>query len=104
MSTLRAVRKGRAVLIGEFTIEGGTNGKVPERSHAGAGERRRATTLTNDNWEDTQATEIAATGLSPDRPNDSAIVADLEPGSYRAIVRGNKNKRGRAVLEVYNLP
>jgi hypothetical protein len=35
---------------------------------------------------------------------ESAIVANLDPGSYRAIVRGNKNKTGVGTVEVYALP
>lgn len=62
------------------------------------------TIVTNDNWQDTQKEQIEATGLAPNNSRDSAILADLDPGSYRAIVRGSKNKRAAAILELYRLP
>jgi citrate synthase len=46
------------------------------------------TVVTNDNWKDTQQTAIAATGLAPTNDLESAIIANLPPGSYTAIVRG----------------
>jgi hypothetical protein len=58
----------------------------------------------NDNWPDTQAADIQATGLAPSNTKESAIIANLDPGSYRAIVRGNKNKTGVGTVEVYTLP
>ena len=44
--------------------------------------------LTNDNWMDSQETEIEATGLAPTDDRESAILATLPPGGYTAIVRG----------------
>ena len=60
-------------------------------------------TITNDDWRDTQETEIIATGLAPDNNSDSAIVVTLSPGSYTAVVRGKNNTSGVAVVEVYDL-
>lgn len=34
---------------------------------------------------------------------ESAIVATLEPGNYTAIIRGQNNTAGVALVEVYNL-
>ena len=45
-------------------------------------------TITNDNWRDTQQTQIEATGLPPTDDFESAIDATLTPGAYTAIVRG----------------
>ena len=47
------------------------------------------TTITNDNWRDTQEAAIQATGIPPTNNLESAIVATLAPGAYTAIVRGN---------------
>jgi hypothetical protein len=57
----------------------------------------------NDNWRDTQQTEIEATGLAPSDDRESAIVRTLAPGNYTAIVRGKNNTIGVALVEVYGL-
>ena len=58
----------------------------------------------NDNWQDTQKTEIEQTGIPPGNVKEAAIVASLPSGAYTAIVRGVNNSVGNAVVEVYNLP
>jgi len=60
-------------------------------------------TITNNNWRDTQEQEIADTGIPPTNDLESAIVATLDPGAYTAIVRGNGNTAGVALVEVYDL-
>jgi PKD repeat protein len=62
------------------------------------------TIATNDNWQDTQKTEIEQTGIPPTNVKESAIVSSLPPDTYTAIVRGANNGVGNAVVEVYNLP
>lgn len=56
----------------------------------------------NNNWRDTQETEIAATGLAPRRDAEAAIIAELLPFNYSVIVRGN-HSTGTAMVEVYHL-
>ena len=65
----------------------------------------------NDNWDDGGAAEAitAATievGAFPlDTGNlDAALVIDLEPGEYTAIVSGVEQTAGIALVEVYELP
>ncbi|HEX4640269.1 MAG TPA: DUF4331 family protein [Chthoniobacterales bacterium] len=58
---------------------------------------------TNDNWQDTQAPEIAATSLAPKDPLESAILATLQPGAYTAIVDGVNGGKGIALVETYDL-
>jgi hypothetical protein len=60
-------------------------------------------TVTNNNWRETQEAEIQATGIPPTDDLESAIVATLDPGAYTAIVRGNGNTSGVALVEVYDL-
>jgi hypothetical protein len=60
-------------------------------------------TVINDNWRDTQETEITATGLAPTNDLESAIDATLTPGSYTGVVRGLNNGTGVALIEVYDL-
>ena len=61
------------------------------------------TTITNDNWKQTQAAEIEATGIPPIDDFESAIATTLVPGAYTAIVTGNGNTSGVALVEVYDL-
>jgi hypothetical protein len=62
-------------------------------------------TITNDNWRDdpVQAALIMASGIPPTNDLESAIDATLNPGAYTAIVRGNNNTSGVALVEVYDL-
>lgn len=60
-------------------------------------------TITNNNWRDDQEDEIQATGIPPTEDLEAAIVATLNPGAYTAIVRGNGNTSGVALVEVYDL-
>jgi hypothetical protein len=57
----------------------------------------------NDNWRSDQQTEIIATTIPPSNDLESAIVRDLAPGAYTAIVRGANNTTGIAVVEAYGL-
>lgn len=58
---------------------------------------------TNDNWQDTQATAIEATGLAPKDPREAAILETLSAGSYTAVVTGTNATTGVALVEVYDL-
>ena len=59
--------------------------------------------VANDNWQDSQETELAASGLAPAENAESAIVRLLDPGSYTAVVRGRNESTGLAVVEAYDL-
>ena len=50
-----------------------------------------------------QEVVIEATGIPPTNNLESAIDATLAPGAYTAIVRGNGNTSGVALVEVYDL-
>jgi hypothetical protein len=64
-------------------------------------------TIINNNWRDTQETEIQATGIPPVNDLEAAILVTLSPGTYTAIVRGNgttaADRSGVALVEVYDL-
>ncbi len=62
-------------------------------------------TVINNNWRDDPMQEalIEATGIPPTNNLESAIEATLAPGAYTAIVRGNNNTSGVALVEVYDL-
>jgi Tol biopolymer transport system component len=58
----------------------------------------------NDDWKANQRPEIEETGLPPARDVESAILQELAPGAYTAIVRGQNNSTGIGLVEVYHLP
>ena len=59
--------------------------------------------VANDNWRSDQEAEIIATGLPPSSDLESAIVRNLTPGNYTAIVRGVNSATGIALVEAYGL-
>ena len=60
--------------------------------------------IANNDWRTDQETEIIATGLAPTDDLESAIVATVPANAaYTAIVRGNNDGTGIAVVEVYDI-
>jgi phospholipase/lecithinase/hemolysin len=59
--------------------------------------------MSDDNWKDSQQSEIEATGLAPTDDLESAIVATLAPGSYTVILRGQNSGTGIGLVEAYDL-
>ena len=57
----------------------------------------------NDNWRSDQETEIMATTIPPSNDLESAIVRDLVPGTYTAVVRGVNNATGVGLVEAFSL-
>jgi uncharacterized repeat protein (TIGR01451 family) len=66
----------------------------------------------NNDWKITQVggiitgdqfSEIAASGLAPGNELESAIIANLAPGSYTAVVRGLGNTTGTGVVDAYDV-
>jgi hypothetical protein len=120
ISTRGLVRTGDDVMIGGTIIAGAVPARVLFRAigpslanfgvsnalgdpvlqlHDGNGEL----IAINYDWGDTQEAEISATGLAPSNNLESAILRDLAPGAYTAIVRGLNETTGVALVEVYNL-
>ncbi len=59
----------------------------------------------NDNWQDdpAQAALIRASTLPPNDPRESALVENLGPSTYTAIVRGANGSTGVGLVEIYEL-
>jgi len=57
----------------------------------------------NDNWRQTQQTDIQSTGLQPANDAEAAIFTILPSGAFTVIVRGANGTSGIALLEIYNL-
>ena len=129
ISSRSIVQGGDNVMIGGFIVQGsgpkrvivraigpeltqyGVQNVLPDPTlelHNGTG----ALIARNDNWQTTviggiitsdQVMEIQASGHAPRQPSESAIIADLPPGRYTAIVRGKNIIIGVALVEVYDL-
>ena len=122
ISTRGPVESGDEVLIGGFIAAGAPIGSAkvvvraigPSLGAAGVNGALQDPTLElfdgngasiagNDNWRDSQASELQAIGIPPGDDRESAIVASLAPGSYTAIVRGKDATTGVGLVEVYNV-
>jgi hypothetical protein len=129
ISTRAFVQTDDNVVIGGFIIEGAEAKRVviraigPELTQYGVPNalanptlelynRTGALIASNDNWTTTiiggvitsdQVAAIRASGYAPSDPRESAMIANLPPGSYTAIVRGVDNTTGVALVEVYDL-
>jgi hypothetical protein len=119
ISTRESVGTGDNVLIGGFIVTGSDAKSVLLRAigpslepfgitdalqdpilelHDSAGD----IITTNDNWRDTQESEIEMTGLAPGDDRESAILMTLDPGEYTAVVRGANDTTGTALVEAYD--
>jgi alpha-galactosidase-like CBM13-containing protein/fibronectin type III domain protein len=129
ISTRSLVQTGNNVMIGGFIVQGAQPKNViiraigPELSQYGVPNPLANPTLelhngagtliaSNNDWQQTivggiitsnQVQSIQNSGHAPMDPNESAIIANLPPGNYTAIVRGVNNTTGVALVEVYDL-
>lgn len=71
-----------------------------------------AVIASNDNWQTTQiggllvedqVAAIRASNIAPSNAAEAALIADLSPGFYTAIVRGTNGGTGVGLAEVYDL-
>jgi hypothetical protein len=121
ISTRAAVQTGNDVMIGGFILGGGgadttvlVRALGPSLTKLGVTgalpyptlelrDSNGALVRSNDDWKDTQQTEIEGAGLSPSDDVESAILATLSPGGYTAIVAGKDGVTGVGLVEVYRL-
>ena len=62
----------------------------------------QAVLATNDDWQGaTNAADITASGFAPSDALESAILVDLPPGAYTAIVSGVAGGIGVGIVEVF---
>lgn len=57
----------------------------------------------NNDWKESQQSDIEATTIPPSDDKEAAIVATLDPGSYTAVLRGNGSSTGIGLVEIYDL-
>src|SRR4029078_1747992 len=129
ISTRSFVQTGEHVMIGGFIVQGSGAKRViiraigPELTQFGIPDALANPRLelhngsgiligTNDDWQTTiiggiitsnQFSDIQNSGHAPTAATESAIIADLQPGNYTAVVRGVNNTVGVALVEVYDL-
>jgi hypothetical protein len=120
MSTRGLAGGGQSVMIGGTIVTGPDSARVLFRalgpSLAASGisnpisnpqldlfDANGARISTNNNWKDSQETAIAGAGLAPPNDLESAIVADLAPGNYTAVVSSVTGATGIALVEAYHL-
>jgi hypothetical protein len=120
ISTRGRVGLGENVVIGGFIIGGDQPTKVliraigPSLASSGISNALQDPRLelhgptgslifANDNWRSSQQQQIAATHIPPTDNREAAIIANLIPGHYTAIVRGTGNTTGVALVEIYKL-
>lgn len=120
LSTRLRVQTGDNAIIGGFIISGSEQKKIilraigPSLTASGIPGALQDPTLElrdqtgaliafNDNWRDTRAADIQATGVAPRDDRESAIVETLTPGRFTAIVRGKNDTTGVGLVEVYDL-
>ena len=121
ISTRGLVQTGTNVMIGGFIVGGEGNAKVivraigPSLSQQGVANPLADPTLqlvdgngapleSNDNWRtDPDQAEIAAAGVAPQNDLESALLANIPPGNYTAVVAGKNSGTGIGLVEVYHL-
>ncbi len=121
VSTRGYVDTGDNVMIGGFIVGGsepatmlvrvaGPSLKNPPASLRGVLEDptlelhdANGSVISNDNWRETQESEITATTMAPKDDKEPAILATLVPGVYTAIVRGKDNTTGIAIVEAFKI-
>jgi len=122
ISTRGLVLTGDDVMIGGFIIEGAATktvvvtGKGPSLTQYGIPNALSNPTLTlvrmsdnsviavNDDWVNGgNASQIQAAGFAPTHPLEAAVMMNLAPGAYTAVVSGVNNATGVGLVEVFEV-
>ncbi len=123
LSTRGRVETGDNVMIGGFIVGAGERGEAdvvlraigPSLSRAGIGDPLADPAMelrdadgellaANDDWQDTQKTEIEQSGIAPADQAEAAIRRSMAPGSYTVVISGaDPAMTGTALVELYNL-
>jgi hypothetical protein len=120
LSTRGLVGPGQSVMIGGTIVTGQDKARVafralgPSLSAVGIGNAMSDPQLdlfdgngtriaSNNDWKDSQQAAIANAGLALANDLESAIIIDLAPGNYTAVVSGVNGATGVALVEAYHL-
>ncbi|HEX8076170.1 MAG TPA: hypothetical protein VF511_00035, partial [Chthoniobacterales bacterium] len=121
ISTRLQVGTGTDVLIGGFIVQGTVPKRVAVRGigpslaalglsgvlanpmielHAQSG----AILAQNDDWgASDQRVDLIGSGLAPSNPQEAALIATLDPGSYTVVLQGVGGGTGIGLVEIYDL-
>ncbi|HEX4665880.1 MAG TPA: fibronectin type III domain-containing protein [Chthoniobacterales bacterium] len=119
ISSRTFVQTGEDVMIGGFIVDGIVGKKVavraigPSLTAAGVAgalgdpvlqivDNTGAVVTSNDNW-NVPGEELTSYGLAPADGREAGLVATLAPGAYSAVVSGQGNASGVALVELYDL-
>ena len=120
ISTRGVVGKHDNVMIGGFILRGPEPSTVvvralgPSLTPLGVAEALANPSLTlhdqsgsviatNDDWKQTQQSELEAFGMGLSDDREAAVILTLSPGPYTAIVRGADGPTGVGLVEIYRL-
>ena len=121
ISTRAGVGSGDDIAIGGFIVTGTASKNIlvrgigPSLTAAGISEvlldpmlqlvdQSVGTVIeSNDNWRDTQETEIETSGLAPTADLESAMLVTLAPGAYTALLQDINGSSGVGLVEIYDL-
>jgi acetyl esterase/lipase len=118
ISTRAQVQDGDEIMSAGFIVSGNNPKRVlirglgPSLSKDGAAmadpvlalhDANETVIASNDNWKDTQESEIQATGIPPTNNLESALIATIDPGNYTAVLSGKNGGVGLGLVEVYDL-
>jgi hypothetical protein len=120
ISTRLKVKAGENVLIAGFIVTGNEAKRIivrgigPSLTKSGVSDvladpvlelydQKGALVALNDNWRESNATEISSTGVAPTDERESALIAVLAPGAYTAVERGKGAAEGIGLVEIYDL-
>jgi hypothetical protein len=116
-STRTTVGPGDARMFKGFTVHGGTtrvlvHGKGPSLTNMGiSGALSNPSIMiydtsgnvvgSNDDWASgASAGELTGNAFQPAHSQDSALILDLAPGAYQAVLSGSGSETGQGILEV----
>jgi hypothetical protein len=119
LSTRLKVNTGDNVLIGGFIITGNVSKKIVlrglGRSLGNQGlpnvladptldvrNSAGVSLVKNDNWKDTQRSQIEGTPFQPGNDLESVVVATLNPGAYTVLLTGTNGGSGVGLIEIYD--
>jgi hypothetical protein len=94
----QVIIRGLGPSLAAAGIQGALQDPILELHYPGG-----VTVNTNDNWKDTQASVIQASGLAPKDDRESAFSFNLAPGTYTVVLKGKNNGTGIGLIEVYDV-
>jgi hypothetical protein len=120
ISTRLGVELGDNAMIGGFIITGNDSkmvvlrGMGPSLANAGLSNfladpvlelhgSNGAVIVQNNDWRDTQETQIQNSGFQPFDDRESVIIATLQPGAYTGILTGRNQTTGVGLVEFYDI-